>query len=118
MTTEFQANVLLYGDPSGWGEWQVGHARQHLRYLTALAGQSPPVILPDIPLFRVGMTGDEISTWFRTHYFDVHVLLRQQTGITGSDFSVVDLRNPEYFYDFIALHNSEHALLDVAFGVA
>ena len=118
MASEFQANEVLYGDVPGFGEWQVGHARQHLRYLSVLAARSPPVILPDIPLFRIGDNQIEISTWFRTHYFDVHVALRNQTGITGVDFSVVDLANPQYFYDFIENHNAEHALLDTALGVA
>lgn len=118
MTTEFQANQVVYGDAAGFGAWQVGHARQHLRYLGVLARKTPPVILPDVPLFSIGAGPDQIATWFRTHYFDVHVHLREQTHITGPDFSIVDLSNEKFFYDFIGEHNNEHALLDIAFGVA
>jgi len=118
MASEFQANTVLFGDEAGWGIWQSGHARQHLRYLSALAALATPIIIPDVPLFNVGSTPNEIQTWFHDHYFAVHVPLRDFTGITGPDFSVVDIGNQEFFYDFLDLHNSEHLLLDIAFGVA
>lgn len=118
MTTEFQANEVVWGDVPGFGAWQIGHARQHLRYLSVIANFASPIILPDVPLFRVGENKEEVQTWLNTHYFEVHVQLRNITGITGVDFSVVDFTKPDSFYDFVELHNSEHALLDIAFGVA
>lgn len=194
MTTEFLANEVVWGDVPGFGQWQVGHARQHLRYLNVLATNqvvssihlisggtgftsapnvvlsggggsgataiatvsggavnsltltsngrgyssapsvfffggggtgasastiiSPlPIILPDVPLWSVGNNRLEILAWLNDHYFASHVLLRNITGITGVDFSVVDFSKPEAFYDFVDLHNSEHSLLDSAFGV-
>jgi len=118
MTTEFRPNEFVFGDKIGFAAWQVGHARQHLRYLGVLAARSPPVILADIPLFRVGETKLEIATWFETHYFNVHLPLRQYAPIGGgSNFSYVDLSNPSEFYDFINNHNAEHQLLDQVFGL-
>lgn len=117
MTTEFLANEVVWGDVQGFGQWQVGHARQHLRYLGVLAKRTPPIILPDVPLWSVGDNQLEIRAWLNDHYFASHVLLRNITGISGVDFSVVNFSNPESFYDFVDLHNSEHSLLDIAFGV-
>jgi hypothetical protein len=117
MSTEFQVTLVEFGDEIGFGAWQTGHARQHLRYLSVLAARSPPVILPDVPLFRIGATRNEVKEWLRTHYFDVHVHLREQTGLTGSDFSNVDFSNPKFFYDFLDLHNTEHTLIDQALGL-
>lgn len=118
MATDFQVAVLAYGDGPGFAAWQVGHAFQHERYLKVLAARTPPVILPDVPLFRVGETKDEVFSWFQTHYFNVHLPLRQYSGIQGgSDFSYVDLTKPDYFYDFLSDHFAEHQLLDKAFGL-
>jgi hypothetical protein len=119
MASEFQVAQVEFGDLVGLGAWQVGHARQHLRYDAVLAARSPPIILPPIPLFRIGENKEEIRTWFQDHYFNVHLLLRQYSGITGgSDFSIVDLSKPEAFYDFLDVHFIEHTLLDAALGVA
>lgn len=118
MASEFQVSQVEFGDIVGLGAWQVGHARQHLRYLAALAARSPPVILADIPLLRIGEDKEEIRTWFQDHYFNVHLPLRLYAGVSGgSDFSFVDLSSPEAFYDFLDVHFIEHTLLDAALGV-
>jgi len=37
MTTEFQPNIVAYGDVAGFGQWLAGHFRQHLNYNNHLA---------------------------------------------------------------------------------
>ena len=44
MTTEFDPTDFLPGDRAGQGRWEIGHYRQHQRYLEFLAGQDPPII--------------------------------------------------------------------------
>ena len=119
MASEFQVSQVEFGDTVGLGAWEVGHARQHLRYNDVLAAATPPVILAPIPLFRIGENEEEIRAWFQDHYFNVHLPLRQFANISGgSDFSYVDLSSPESFYDFLDVHFIEHSLLDVALGLA
>lgn len=114
--TEFGANLFAFGDNAGRGEWEIGHYRQHLDYQQKLGGQTPPVILPDFPIMRIGDDPTEIRFWLDAHE-NLHNLLRPIANVSGADLSQLDWRNPEYFYSWMDSHNAEHALLDQFFGL-
>lgn len=118
MTTEFQADLVAFGDPAGLGEWEIGHYRQHLDYNTFLASQSPPVILPTFPIMRLsGADPDEILFWLNFHE-KWHELVRPYANVTDIDLSEFDITQPDVWYDWQDLHNSEHQLFDQAFGLS
>jgi hypothetical protein len=114
--TEFGANLYAFGDTVGRGEWEIGHYRQHLDYQRVLGNRTPPVILPDFPVMRIGETSKEIRFWLDAHE-SLHNLLRPLANVQGTDLSQLDWQNPGYFYEWMQAHNDEHTLLDQAFGV-
>jgi hypothetical protein len=117
MTTEFSPNLVAYGDVAGLGRWLVGHYRQHLRYNDVLAGRSPPVIIDDFPILELGSNSQERRVWADQHE-KWHELIRPFANVTGIDLANIDFSDPSQFYQWIDLHNAEHALIDTAFGVA
>jgi hypothetical protein len=117
MSSEFAPNSFQFGDRAGQGRWEIGHYRQHLRYLSALAARSPPVILADHPIMTIGSTDLERRIFLNDHA-TVHNLLRPYANVTGIDLSAVNLTDEEQFYTWLDDHCSEHALLDAAVGVA
>lgn len=117
MTSQFQANLVAFGDRAGLGEWEVGHYRQHLAYNAHLAGLTPPVILPDFPIFRlVGINRTEVLFWLNYHE-KWHELIRPFANVTDIDLSEFDIMKPAVWYEWQDLHNSEHLLFDQAFGL-
>jgi hypothetical protein len=118
MTTEFQANVVAFGDQPGLGMWSDGHYRQHLNYNAFLASQTPPVIIETFPIFYlVGLTKPEIVFWLDAHE-KWHELIRPYANVTNVDLSGFDITKPDVFYEWQDLHNAEHVLIDQAFGLA
>jgi hypothetical protein len=116
MATEFDPDIYEFGDRAGQGRWEIGHYRQHLRYLALLASLSPPIILADQPIITMGTTDLEHRIWLQSHQL-MHGLLRPYANVTGIDLSLVDLTNEEQFYVWLDVHSDEHALIDQAFGL-
>lgn len=117
MSTEFAINTFEYGDEAGLGQWTIGHYRQHLRYEAVLAGLPTPIIIPTYPIIQFGGNRTEIRFWLNDHE-SLHELLRPIANVTGANYADLDYDDPALFYEWIDLHNQEHQLLDVAFGVA
>ena len=117
MSTEFDPWEYLFGDRAGESRWLIGHFRQHLAYWNALAAQSPSIIIADHPLLRRGESKLEKKIWVNDHAI-VHSQLRVYTGISGDDYSQIDLDNPKVLDTFFEDHNQEHLLLDQALGLA
>jgi hypothetical protein len=116
VTTEFDPTTFSLGDRAGQGQWSVGHARQHIRYLQRLAGLSSPIIIPDHPLLRMGDTEVELKIWLQDHA-SVHQTLRQYTNVSGIDLSQVDTTDPDEFQVWLDSHATEHSLIDQALGL-
>jgi hypothetical protein len=116
MTSQFQPNTLEWGDVVGLHVWEVGHYRQHLVYQQVLAARTPPVIIASYPIFHVGDRQQELRFWLTSHE-QLHEILRSYTNVTGPVLSDVNFSKEGEFYDWIDIHNTEHALLDKAFGV-
>jgi hypothetical protein len=106
----------VLGDRAGQGAFEMGHYRQHLRYLFNLVGRVPPIVIPDHPLMRMGENNTQRKIWLADHSA-VHNLLRQYTNVTGIDLSVVDLEDPDEFQVWLDSHATEHALIDQALGL-
>lgn len=117
MTSQFTLNTLEYGDQAGWGEWLVGHYRQHLQYNTVLATQSTPILIEIFPILTVEGGENGLRFWLDAHQ-NWHEAVRPLANVTGVDLSLVDFNDQSQFYQWIDLHNQEHAALDQAFGVA
>lgn len=117
MTTQFQPNTVVFGDEAGLGAWLVGHYRQHLAYNSFLASKSPPVVIATHDILTVigGQLGQRF--WLDEHE-KWHEAVRPLANVTGINLSEVDLSNQAAFYQWIDVHNQEHAAIDVAFGLA
>ena len=116
MTTEFDPTDFLPGDRAGQGRWEIGHYRQHQRYLEFLAGQDPPIIIAEQPIITMGNTDLERKIFLNSHQV-AHELIRPYANVTGIDLALVDFKNEEEFFVWLDVHASEHALLDQAFGL-
>jgi hypothetical protein len=117
MASEFQANIVAFGDQAGLGLWSDGHYRQHLRYNSTLAARTPPVIIQTFPiLYLVGLSKPEVVFWLDSHE-KWHELIRPYAHVTGVNLSGFDITTPNAWYEWQDLHNAEHLLLDKAFGV-
>lgn len=114
--SEFNPPIFAYGDEAGRGRWEIGHYRQHLNYLTHLAALSPPILIPDHPLMRIGDSDLEQKLWLEDHA-NTHGLLRAYANVTGVDLSAVDLDDEQEFYVWLDAHAQEHLLIDQAFGL-
>ena len=117
MTTQFEFNTLEYGDAAGWGEWLVGHYRQHLAYVTVLATRATPVLIDIQPILRMEGGDAGLRFWLDAHN-NWHNDIRSFANITGIDLTEVNFKNQGEWYSWIDYHNQEHAALDIAFGVA
>jgi hypothetical protein len=117
VTSEFQPNTVLFGDRAGLGRWEIGHYRQHLRYVQFLARLTPPIVIADYPIITMGNTDLERRIFLNEHQI-VHELLRPVANVEGIDLSLVDLKKPEEFYVWQDVHAQEHTLIDLAFGLS
>jgi hypothetical protein len=116
MATEFDPSIFSLGDRAGQGRWEVGHYRQHLHYLTKLAGLSPAIIIADHPILRMGVSDVQRKLWLADHA-NVHNILRQYTNVSGIDLSAVDINDPNEFQVWLDSHATEHQLIDQALGL-
>jgi hypothetical protein len=116
MSTEFNPNIVAFGDRAGLGQWEIGHYRQHLRYLAALAARTPSVILQDHNIIGMG-DGEKRKAWANDHQA-AHAALRPLANITGTDYTGYNLDDEDDWNQFMSDHAAEHASLDMAFGVA
>jgi hypothetical protein len=114
--TEFSPTIFSLGDRAGQGQWEIGHWRQHINYLNTLAALSPPIIIPDHPIGRIGDNQVQQKIWLADHAA-VHVTLRQYTGVNGIDLSQVDTEDPDEFQVWLDAHATEHSLIDQALGL-
>jgi hypothetical protein len=115
---QFLPNTFEFGDAAGLGAWLVGHYRQHLAYNVFIAANTnPPTELPEFNILTVEGARLGAQTWLNDHE-SWHELVRPFANVTGVDLSAVDMNKPEDFYEWIDLHNQEHAAIDQAFGLA
>lgn len=116
MSSEFQPTRFVFGDRAGQGQWEIGHARQHVRYVYLLMNQSTPILIQDHPILTMGTTDFERKVWLQDHA-NLHVQLRQIAGITGIDLAAVDFTDNSQFSVWLDDHAGEHDLIDFQLGI-
>jgi hypothetical protein len=114
--TEFDPTFFSLGDRAGQGQWEMGHYRQHLRYLLTFLGISPPIVIPDHPIMRMGDNDTQKKIWLADHAA-IHNTLRTYTNVTGIDLSLVNLHSADEFQVWLDAHATEHDLIDQALGL-
>jgi hypothetical protein len=112
----FQPTEVQFGDVAGYGAWDIGHGREHIAFVQALAAQSPSILLPDPDLLALLSSGPTLMAQMLTHQ-TIHSLLRGYTGVAGVDYSEFKLDQQEDFYSFLSYHETEHAALRAALGM-
>lgn len=105
---QFQPNQCAFGDLPGYGAWDIGHAREHLQFVSALAARSPAVLIPAYDFLSFLTAGNWRKSIIESHA-KAHVQLRAALGIAGVDLSVVNLDDQNDFYNWLDWHAREHA---------
>jgi hypothetical protein len=113
---DFQPTQVEFGDIAGYGQWDIGHGREHIRFVQALAAQTTPILLPDADLLSFLTAGPTMQGQVETHMV-IHSLLRTYVGVQGVDYSEFRLDRPEEFYAFLGYHETEHAAIRAALGL-
>ena len=113
---DFQLTQVEFGDIPGYGVWDIGHGREHIRFVQTLAAQSPPILLPDPDLLALLTGGPTARASFDTHQ-TIHNLLRGYTNVSGVDYTDFRLDQQTEFYSFLSYHETEHAAIRAALGL-
>lgn len=114
---QFAPDQVNFGDLPGYGAWDIAHAREHIQFVQVLAGQSPPVLIPDFDLLAFLASGAARRSIVLSHA-QSHNLLRAALGITGVDLSAVDMDNQDDFSSWIGYHLQEHSQIRQALGIS
>ncbi len=113
---QFSPDIVNFGDVAGYGAFDIGHAREHMQFVQALATATPAVLIPDFDLM-VFLTAAEARPSIVQSHAQAHQLLRGALGLTGSDLSTVNLDNEGEFNDWSGYHRQEHAVIRQALGI-
>jgi hypothetical protein len=113
---QFSPDQVAFDDASGYGAFDIGHAREHIQFVQVLAGQAPPIVIPDYNLLSFFTAGSARGSIVQSHS-DAHNLLRSTLGITGVDLTVIDFKDQDSFYDWIGYHATEHAQIRQILGL-
>jgi len=113
---QFQPDQATFGDIAGYGAFDIGHAREHIQFVTTLQQQSPAVLIPDFDFLSFLTAGNARKSIVQSHA-QAHQLLRSALGISGSDLSAVNLDDQGSFYDWLGSHATEHATIRQQLGI-
>lgn len=117
MSATFFHNVVLPDDPNGFGVWLMEHYREHIQFVLIALNQTPPVYIPDYAIQSWSDKPAERAAWMDSHQ-QIHNALRNMTGVSGIDLSVVDLENTVSWFLWFDAHAAEHVALETALGTA
>jgi hypothetical protein len=112
----FAPDQVTFGDVPGLGDWDIAHYREHQQFVQVLAEQTPPILLDNYDLMQMLTAGGERSAALESHNV-VHTLLRQITGVGGTDYSQFNYDSEDDFYSFLGYHSTEHQQLRQALGI-
>jgi len=113
---QFSPDQCAFGDIAGMGAWDIGHGREHIQFVQALAARNPAVVIPDRDLLSLLTAGDARASQVQSHQ-QTHALLRSITGVQGVDLGQVNLGDEGDFYNWLGAHAQEHILLRQALGI-
>lgn len=115
MATTFQPDVVLQGDSAGFSQWLTSHYFEHLRFISIAQNKTPPYSVPDYALNAWRPERPFQIDWLSKHQ-SVHESLRELTGVSGVDLSVVDLSDRVAWFQWMDAHAQEHGFLRTALG--
>ena len=113
---QFQPDQVTFQDIPGLGMWDDNHHREHQQFVEVLAGQTPAILINNYDFLQMLTAGGAERSIVETHSA-AHNLLRQATGVSGTDYSQFDLKNEDDFYNFLGYHATEHAAIRQALGI-
>lgn len=113
---QFVPDQVTFDDGPGLGQWDDNHHREHQQFVEALAQQTPAVLIPNFDFLQMLTAGNARRSIVETHS-QAHDLLRQITGVAGTDYSQYDLSKPDDFYNFTGFHATEHAAIRAVLGI-
>jgi hypothetical protein len=113
---QFSPDQVTFQDLSGYGYWDDSHHREHQQFVEALAAITPPILIPNVDLLSFLTAGPARSSMVNSHMY-AHNLLRQATGVGGSDYSQYNFDSSDDFYSFLGYHATEHAQIRQALGI-
>lgn len=113
---QFQPDQVNFGDLPGYGAWDIGHGREHIQFVQALAAHNPPILIPDRDLLSFLTAGHARKSQVEAHG-SIHLLLRQATGVQGFDLSAVNLDEQADLDNWLGTHAQEHAQIRQALGM-
>jgi hypothetical protein len=113
---QFQPDQVTFNDGPGLGQWDNSHFREHQQFVEVLAAQTPAVLIPNFDFMQFLTAGNARRSIAESHN-QAHTLLRQITGVAGTDYSQYDLSKSDDFYSFLGYHSSEHAAIRTALGI-
>ena len=113
---QFSPDQVTFKDDPAYGFWDDSHYREHQQFVQVLSGQSPPVLIDSYDFLQMLTAGAQRSVIWDSHTA-AHNLLRQITGVSGTDYSQFNLDSEDDFYNFLGYHSSEHAAIRQALGI-
>lgn len=113
---QFAPDQVTFGDIPGLGMWDDNHHREHQQFVQVLATQTPAILIPNFDFLQMLTAGGAERSIVESHS-QAHDLLRQVTGVAGTDYSQYDLKNETDFYNFTQYHASEHAAIRQVLGI-
>lgn len=112
----FSPDMVLPHDAAGWGRWLGGHSIEHGQFANIASTLTPPAIIPAWDIFSWSDEPLRSVFWKNVHQ-TIHVALRQQSGVSGIDLSLIDFNNDADFLVWQNDHATEHAQLRAYYGV-
>lgn len=116
MTVNFQPDLCLPKDPSGFGLWRSGHYYEHVVLAKKCRALLTPVIVPDYDIYSWRDEPELVQQWLGNHNA-MHEAIRFATNVTGIDFSLVDFSKDEEFSSWMDDHSQEHITFRQILGI-
>lgn len=113
----FTPDYVAPRDPAGWGRWLTGHSLEHFQFVSKSAALTPPITIPEYDILRWSDDPQFVVFWLNVHQ-QIHLALRQTTGVTGIDLSLLDFNDDEAFEEWLQDHSIEHGDMRSFFGVS
>jgi hypothetical protein len=113
----FLPDQVLPHDPAGFGRWLTGHSLEHTQMSQLVGTVGTPIA--NIPLYDILSWSDDparVVFWLNIHQ-QIHQALRDQSGVTGIDLSLVDFNDDDDFLVWQLDHSVEHKQLRFAYGL-
>jgi hypothetical protein len=113
----FQPDEVLPHDPAGWGRWLQGHSLEHAQFVALAQMTNPPFSIPQYDIFGWSDEPFRQVFWKNIHQ-QIHQSLRNATGLTGIDYSLIDFNDDDSFLLWQSDHAQEHSDLRAYYGIS